>query len=506
MIEKIDNTPDKTLVLKLGEQNYSIDEATGDLFDNAVSARNDDGVTISLIIDAKKFVIEDNGVGMNREEAKKCLTIAYSGWRPRNIGGGLGEFGLGLKAASMTLGSKVTVITKAVNGPKFTIVLDLDEFLLTKDWNLLMNSEDAPAAEHGTTIIVENLKEGILNRVKEKTAVPFFHKLRESLAKRYRPYIIKNNVKLLVGPSKNLLLPCVPQEPKLIPGTYVEFKHILPSGSTIFGWYGLSENPTFHGSGFDLFRRGRLIQDSVKIGYRAHPSLNSLIGEIHLDHVPATTNKRELIILSTEYYEFINNFWGDQNSDVPGLIDKITKMARTHADKEQKQQRDKQREKLLNEVSKALSDEPEFEEIGHSPAPAGNVLGNMLIVGRKAKVEKKKPLPKHVPGVKRPGAKKTSHVSGISVGGKRFTFDVQTKDLRNREISSAAYENSSGFDIEVFVNTGFGGYKTTKDMRGYLMREVAEAIASVVHKGGEKAAQLRNRIISKVTDNELVII
>jgi len=73
-------------------------------------------------------------------------------------------------------------------------------------------------------------------------------------------------------------------------------------GNKIYGWYGLMKEGSQKGYyGFNVFRRGRMITSYDKIGIPEHATVARITGEIHMDHVPVTHNKREFIKDSKEY-------------------------------------------------------------------------------------------------------------------------------------------------------------------------------------------------------------
>ena len=329
-IETIDITPDKSIYHKIGEANYSISDALAELVDNSIDAANDSGVEIYIVLDKKdeKIVIEDNGKGMSKEMASKSLVLAHSKKHEA-----LGEFGLGLKSACTSLGT-IFSITSTPEGSeeRYSLEYNKEQFLKSDDWHhypLVISK--APKNEHGTRIEISNL------RIKLYDAQ--VTRLKDDLAKRYGPYIEHNNVVIKVGLKRETAKPCVSSEIKLVESSKKEFSYMLSKGATITGWYGLSEVGSQKQSGFNMFRRGRLIRSSEKLGYNYHPHLMSIVGEINLDSVPVTHNKREFIIESGEFKEFIKEFWGDQTEKylgqkVKGMIDEITKTARDRSNQE----------------------------------------------------------------------------------------------------------------------------------------------------------------------------
>ena len=82
----------------------------------------------------------------------------------------------------------------------------------------------------------------------------------------------------------------------------------LSNGSKIFGWTGILEKGSQEKSGFNLYRYKRLIRAHEKLGYQYHPSKMWVTGEIHLDPIPVTHNKREFISTDQLFAEFFEKF------------------------------------------------------------------------------------------------------------------------------------------------------------------------------------------------------
>ena len=116
---------------KLG---YTIEAAIADIADNpydagasvcyislktkAASARSKEAKIVENI------VFSDNGVGMNKRELRMSLIPASTG-RIRKYDGELGYFGCGLVASGLSLGNKIEVFTRGVDGDYYTYI----------DWN-----------------------------------------------------------------------------------------------------------------------------------------------------------------------------------------------------------------------------------------------------------------------------------------------------------------------------------------------------------------------------------
>lgn len=102
----VDVTPDKSLYEKLGKSGYSIPEAIAELIDNSIDARTGDGDQISIKIGSERISVADRGVGMGAKQIENALVLAKSDKK-----GKLGEFGLGLKTACLSLGRKFRIMS-----------------------------------------------------------------------------------------------------------------------------------------------------------------------------------------------------------------------------------------------------------------------------------------------------------------------------------------------------------------------------------------------------------
>src|SRR5207244_3050252 len=79
---------------------------------------------------------------------------------------------------------------------------------------------------------------------------------------------------------------------------------VLPSGQRIYGWFGLMKESSQTGHyGFNTFRYGRMITCYDKIGFNPHATLARIVGELNMDHVPVTHDKRDFLRDSDPFME-----------------------------------------------------------------------------------------------------------------------------------------------------------------------------------------------------------
>lgn len=501
--ENFDITPDKSIYHKLGESNYSIPDALAELVDNSIDAANESGVDISIVLDKSKqqIIISDNGMGMNKETASKSIVLAHSQKHDA-----LGEFGLGMKSACMSLGGAFHLeTTREGSTEKYSFTYDQDEFVSQGDWeHFPVDITKASSAEHGTTITIKKLKVKLYDTLVTR--------LKSELSNRYSPYILHNNVVIRVGLSEKSAKPCVAVSPELMEDTRVDREFTTSTGDKISYWYGLLRVGSQKVSGFNMFRRGRLIRSSEKLGYNYHPSLMHIYGEIHLDHVPVTHNKREFIMESGEFREFIEKCWGDQTEKylgerAKGVIDEITKKSRDRAGEEKAEKfPEEKKETITNNLLKALNRLDAFKELAFPSLEPGKRAdkGKELSKERRdegLKVAHQEPVEEKSVDKRTPKKVQPKFARFIMVNGQKYRFEFFLQNLDDDRIDKETIiaEDRS---LQIYINTGFKGYHLTKDTSYYVVFNCSEAIAELYIKEAKQNAnriiELRNSLIHEV--------
>ncbi len=504
--ESIDITPDKSLFHKIGEANYSISDAVAELVDNSIDATNEDGVEIIVILDNKngRITVSDNGRGMSKETAVKALVLAHSTKKES-----LGEFGLGLKSACTSLGRSFTITTTAAGSPDvYILTYDREKFLKEGSWTAYPITIDKTAKnEHGTTVEISFLKIKLYDALVTR--------LKNDLAQRYGPFILHNNVVIKVGLGEKSAKPCKPEPVELDEDGKKEFSYELRNGGVITGWWGLRKIASGVQSGFNLFRRNRLIRASEKLGYNPHPMTNHVTGEIHLNPIPVTHNKREFITESGEFLEFIKSFWGDKTGKligerVKGKIDEITDKAteRWNQKKTDNQLPTPVKDILKDNILRALNRVDEFREMAfpdfaeQKKRSANGTKAPMEERDSRTRVATEEPVEEPVRENEKRTPLKTKRQTAkfIMVNGRKLRFDFEFRDLGDESVDKETVSTEKG--IEIYINTGFKGYSLSGDSRFYCIHHVAEAIAQFylkeVKQSMDRVFELRNRLISEV--------
>lgn len=144
---------DSTIAEILGVQNFSNEEsAVLELVKNAYDAQS---LNVIVSISKDKIIIDDNGIGMNRQKIIDAWMHVGKSDKKYIIGEGTtarvlaGSKGVG-RFAIARLGAKVSVITKMKNH---------DAVLWKTDWNINTLETYLDKKEQGTRIVIENLRD-----------------------------------------------------------------------------------------------------------------------------------------------------------------------------------------------------------------------------------------------------------------------------------------------------------------------------------------------------------
>jgi hypothetical protein len=298
---RVDITPDKSLIQKLGLVGYRTEQAVAELLDNSIDARiSDEKETIEVHLDfQKKWIgIRDNGHGMDKQDLTNAMTIA----KGTKADGELGQFGIGMKSACSALGKKFTITTSKINSNKeYRTEYDEKSWLSdeAQNWKNFIITEKTLTEEenwHGTRITISELN------------VPLYpnqvSKFKDSFGIRYFPYLNTEQVSIQIN-----TVFCKPEKPDVVEGSKKNIQIELEFGKKINGYVALLKKRSIKGHyGLHLFKNGRLIKAYEKFGFPAHPENAKIIGELNLDHVPVNFNKSAFIEESPEYEKAVNAF------------------------------------------------------------------------------------------------------------------------------------------------------------------------------------------------------
>lgn len=283
----IDISPHRSILIKIAQTGYSIQEALSELIDNAIDARlAKQKLTVNIDISSDMVVITDNASGMTEEQATKAIRLGFSEKK-----GQLGEFGLGLKTSTSFLGKSFTLITTPKDSDEeYVLEWDEDHWLEHGDWYkypFIINRGVDPS-KSGTTVIIKRLK------------VEFSEKLlkniQDEFGLRFGPFIQNGELELIFNKEV-----CPPFVPKIIDNKKNEFTFEFEGGKA-WGWWGYQLsglNKSYYG--FHTYRRGRLVTTFDKIGLTPNQDIKQIVGDLHIEGIPITHDKKGWLKSSRQY-------------------------------------------------------------------------------------------------------------------------------------------------------------------------------------------------------------
>ena len=503
--KEINILPDRSLMPKIGQTGYSISQAISELVDNSIDARCEDKiltVEINLNSDKKMIQISDDGIGMDEKTAANSMKLAHSKKRDK-----LGEFGLGLKTAATSLGKEFQLLTTQKDSD--------EEYILEYNEKKWLESGDWTKHEMKIKTGIDKKRFGTIVRIKNisfKIYPNLSGNIRKDLATRFAPYIENGEVKIKVGTKWCEPMPLDLNTDYYNPDGKEPFKMKLESGNEVSGWRGLLEKG-YSGNkgeyGFRVFRRGRLIMQYAKLGFNPHPEARQIVGEIHLDHIPVTHNKREFIQESPLWQEIVKEegiFWN--------FMRDITREARTSMRKTRIDQGiiDKM-EAQKDNIMKAIKKIPELKEYAFpdirekAKAKKGEYDDIDLVEIEKRDSRDIVSIEEEVvptdEQTRKPRKIQTRKSYSIWVDGKKFKVKHSFVDLKTEDVlKDKDVDETTG--IHVFTNIAFPGFANTKDHVFYGVWNIAEAIAEVMveknKKPFEEVIKIRDLILKKSSE------
>ena len=220
---------------------------------------------------------------MNQEEASNCLVPGKSTKLNK-----MGLFGLGLNTSTRSLGKTLKIETeKSGNDEKYTLNYSTGDLQQRNSYIMDMGVGKSSLTKHGTRLTISDL-------IKKYNLTTINTTLSE-LTKLFNNWL-KDGVTLKVNNHT-----CKPYDVKLIDNIKYPINFKLSNGEEINGWVGFMETPATYDYGFNTYRHKRLITQYDKIGFKPHPTLNRLYGELNMEPIPVSNDKREWITESPDY-------------------------------------------------------------------------------------------------------------------------------------------------------------------------------------------------------------
>lgn len=462
----IDITPDRSLLPKLGFAGYSAPQAVAELVDNSIDARREGArLRVGIRVGPDGIEVADDGLGMDRETLAKAMVLAYS-----RKEGKLGEFGLGLKTACLALGEAFEVRSSPGNRREYRVSYDPEAWMgAGRSWKLRLEEAPTRSRRSGTTVRVKRLK---VYYPRLPTLILL------DLQRRFSPFIRSRELEIRVNGRL-----AQPEEIHLLPGSRREFSLKTRGGKTIRGWYGLlAEGSTKGYYGFHTYRRNRMISTFDKIGIGEDPRISRITGEIHLDHLPVTHNKREFLRESREFREAVALLTHEFRALVreakrQASLDTVTKTV-------EREVRSWQRK-----IAQAF-DSAEFRRFALRFRRLAKALHSGGGGGGSQKASS--PARDGRPSVQIRGRAISFHHHysplGVSAGRKQSSFSRKT-------------------GLEIYTNTDFPAFPATKDKVFYAVLHVAEALSDFLvresHEDAARVEEIKEVILRKAAELKL---
>ena len=225
----------RKLIKALRHLDYDNKTAIADIVDNSIDA-GAGRITVGVFpekskkdkegSEVAKIIISDNGSGMDIETLDEAMRLGSD--VDKNASCDLGLYGMGLITASISLGTRLTVITKTLGGGYLTSIQDLsiieekneflkelrestmDEMSIFKEF--VIPSDDKSTDISGTIVIIEGI-----DNCKWKSVRGLTENLIPHLGQVYRKFIQAGKIKIMVkGQEVTALDPIGDYEPTIL--------------------------------------------------------------------------------------------------------------------------------------------------------------------------------------------------------------------------------------------------------------------------------------------------
>lgn len=164
MANKITSIPGaRRTISALRDLGYDLNSAVADILDNSISRGKAKNIYVNFNKDKKgiyRLSISDDGIGMTSRSLEEAMRIGSS--NEDYTSGDLSKYGMGMKTASMSQASMITVISKMKGCQQAAFTWDLNHVIETDKWEIFkLNPVDIKKAKsrilENYNSILENL-------------------------------------------------------------------------------------------------------------------------------------------------------------------------------------------------------------------------------------------------------------------------------------------------------------------------------------------------------------
>jgi hypothetical protein len=281
----------------LREVGYSFEVAAADIIDNSIAAG---ASRIDIHIaphPAPIFSMLDNGRGMTKDELVEAMRLASRGPKDSRSKEDLGRYGLGLKMASFSQCTRLTVVSKARGNTTarqwdLEYISDKNEWLLItpQNYSALPLAAELDAMESGTLVCWENIDRlqadslpAAIDRLRRHLSM-VFHRYLDGTAETQRLKIAVNGNPIAPFDPFNLAHAATqqgtPEKIKFNNDTITVQPFILPHHSKLsrqeYEWYATEEG-YIKSQGFYLYRRNRILTHGTWWGLHKASDAHKLV-------------------------------------------------------------------------------------------------------------------------------------------------------------------------------------------------------------------------------------
>jgi len=488
-IEYVSVIPDPSMMRKAGQTGYSFSEIISELVDNSIDAMIENvKLIVNINIEPDTVEVIDNAFGMNKKEMNDAAVLA----KCKKEAGKLGLYGLGLKTSCVALGGYFEVISlKRGESSAYKTWWDEEEWEQRHEWALPMETlsevpDQLKQSKHGTIVRIKKLRYKAGNKINQ---------LRGDIGRRFAPFINKEIVEIQVNDQ-----PCKALTANIMEDTKRDIS-IETSHGPITGWVALLKNSSQRGYyGFDTFRFGRMITCYDKISFNPHPAVARVVGELHMNHVPVTANKREWEKDSPEYEE-AERLIAENIKEILAESRKLATEKRVGTVEKNKLEQFKEglaeaiKSDQLKEYTRPEREVSSSHKDGNSQETEKNtkneedkIIENTNVemqlevekrdeqtIPSKGSVEPQNTGRKRIP-------KKTHLVNKnqIIVKGRIFDYQHEWSHLGEDGPIYEKYYDKNARKLEVFTNLDFPAVHVTEDRAYYAFTQIVEAIAMIM--------------------------
>lgn len=325
----VKNYPSPRLMETIGATNLSPKEAIGELVANCFDARyNKEKLEIIIDFRNDRIVVLDNGKGMTSKVLEKAVCIAED--MSKHIvreEGAKGHFGMGFKTSCSTLGLYYEIYTRPVGeNVEYHTAFNIKEYSTRPSgsdaWDVVIEdrkpslSSPLRKATHGSAFVICKLK------VKQ---LPISAVL-EYLGDAFKGHIESGDTITII--DENGTYQAEPKKYQFIEGSKVIIDERFGPNNKyhVTGWVAIDKkihNDTFYG--FNIYRKGQLIETHNKDWFSAHLMTSRIIGEVNMDFLDATFYKQG--VQQSEDWQYVS---AHMREYLKGVVAASRNLSRNH--------------------------------------------------------------------------------------------------------------------------------------------------------------------------------